>query len=412
MIRFRVRLPEFGRRAAWMLPVTGVVLAPLTAAHAAMIFGPKEYVVQASLPWPALERFPACQPEKGGQLRVENGPNGRAPATMAVLVFNRRETVVMLEQAGQPRLVERAVQLAPSNTLFVWWIGPRGATLVVSVTSAGACLEVAITSPPSGATVPEGLLQVHGTVDGPPDLGVAVNGVPAAVSRGAFVALVPVTPGATELTATATTVGGLTAEARQSITVVEAPETTVRLLPSPSGGLAPLTVGFGLSSLVGTATVKLDLEGDGSVDFEGPRLDGQEFTYAQPGVYVPSVQVTDLDGQIHSATTLIEVYDRSALDRRLQLVWADFKDAVRQGNVARAVSFLHSETRDAYAEQLGLLRPQTLARIDTYLTAIELVEVGPGGAEYEMLRDRDGVTLSFAVWFRVDHDGIWRLFRF
>jgi hypothetical protein len=122
--------------------------------------------------------------------------------------------------------------------------------------------------------------------------------------------------------------------------------------------------------------------------------------------------VTDLDGQIHSATTLIEVYDRSALDRRLQLVWADFKDAVRQGNVARAVSFLHSETRDAYAEQLGLLRPQTLARIDTYLTAIELVEVGPGGAEYEMLRDRDGVTLSFAVWFRVDHDGIWRLFRF
>ena len=80
--------------------------------------------------------------------------------------------------------------------------------------------------------------------------------------------------------------------------------------------------------------------------------------------------------------------------------------------MTRAVSFLHSETRDAYADQLRLLQPQTLASIDTYLTAIQLVEVGPKGAEYEMLRDRDGVTLSFAVWFRVDQDGIWRLFRF
>jgi len=320
--------------------------------------------------------------------------------------------VLMVEGAGQPWVRERPVQLTADNTMLVWMIGPPGATLGVSVTSAGACLDVAITSPASGAFVPEGILQVRGSVEGPPDLGVAVNGVPAAVHGGEFVAVFPVTPGPTELTATATAPNGATVEARQSVTVVEAPEATVRLLASPPGGLSPLTVGFSLSSLVGITDVKLDLQGGGSVEFQGPSLDGQVFTYDRPGVYVATVQATDMDGQVHSATTMVEVYDRAALDARLQTVWDGFKHAARGGDVTRAGSFLHSETRDSYAYQLGLLRPQTLASIDTYLTAIELVEVGPKGAEYEMLRDRDGVTLSFAVWFRVDQDGIWRLFGF
>jgi hypothetical protein len=410
VIRSRARVLR--PRGTWCLPIAGMILALVTVVDAAPAFGPKEYVVKPALPLPAIERFPACQPDKGGQLRVENGPNGHARVALAVLVLNQRETVLMLEGPGQRRVVERTVQLAQSNTLLVWMIGPPGATLAVSVTSAGACLDVAITSPPPGASVPEGLLQVRGTVEGPPGLGVGVNGVPAAVHSGAFVVELPVTAGPTELAAIATAPDGSTAEARQPVSVVEAPEPTVRLLASPPGGVSPLDVGFSLSSLVGIRNVKLDLQGDGPVEFEGPSLDGQLFLYGQPGVYVATVQATDVDGQVHAATTVVEVYDRSALDVRLRAVWGGLKDAIRAGDVTRAVSFLHSETRDAYADQLALLSPQTLARIDTYLTAIQLVEVGPKGAEYEMLRDRDGVTLSFAVWFRVDQDGIWRLFRF
>ncbi len=46
------------------------------------------------------------------------------------------------------------------------------------------------------------------------------------------------------------------------------------------------------------------------------------------------------------------------------------------------------------------------------MTTISLVGVGFGGAQYEMLRDRDGQTYSFAVWFQIDQDGLWRLRRF
>ena len=345
-------------------------------------------------------------------MRIESGPAGRGRVTMAVVVLNQRETVVMLEAPGQPRVRERPVQLAATNTLLVWMIGPPGAALAVSVASAGACLEVAITTPPPGAVVPEGLVHVRGTVQGPRDLGVAVNGVPATVHGNEFLAVLPVVPGPTEVAAVATAPDGSTVEVRQPLTVTEAAEQVLRLLPHPPGGISPLSVGFSLSSLVGLTDVKLDVEGNGSIEFEGPSLDGEAFTYGQPGMYLATVHATDIDGHVHSTTAVVEVYDRAALDRRLQAVWGGFKDAVRLGDVTSAVALLHSESRDAYADQLRLLRPQTLAAIDSYLTSIQLLEVGPRGAEYEMLRDRDGTTLSFAVWFRVDQDGIWRLFRF
>jgi hypothetical protein len=383
--------------------VAGLFLALSLPAHAAPAFGPKEYVVTPGLPLLAIERFPACQPEAGGQMRIESGPGGRGHVSLAVVVLNQRETVVMLEAPGQPRVRERAVKLAASNTLLVWMIGPPGAALSVSVASAGACLDVAITSPPPGASVPEGMLQVRGIVEGPADVGVAVNGIPAAVHGSEFVAMVPVLPGPTELAAIATTPDGSTAEAREPITVVEAAEGIVGLLPNPPGGPPSLAVRFSLSSLIGLTDVKLDVEGDGSIEFEGPDLQDYTFIYEQPGIYMATVHATDIDGQTHSATAVVEVYDLVALDHRLQAVWGSFKDAARQGDVMSAASLLHSESRDAYADQLRLLRPQTLAAIDTYLTSI---------AEYEMLRDRDGTTLSFAIWFRVDQDGIWRLFRF
>jgi len=40
------------------------------------------------------------------------------------------------------------------------------------------------------------------------------------------------------------------------------------------------------------------------------------------------------------------------------------------------------------------------------------VETGFGGAQYEMLRQGPDQVQSFAVWFMIDSDGIWRLRKF
>src|SRR5262249_35869809 len=146
-----------------------------------------------------------------------------------------------------------------------------------------------------------------------------VNGTPAFVDAEAFVAHIFVEVEETELAAVAMTHTEDSAQVRQAMTVVEGPEAAIRLHAHPPGGLAPLEIGFSLSSLVAIDRVALDLGGTGSADFDGASLGGATFVLTRPGVYPVTVRVTDTEGQLHVATTLVEVYDRQILDARLQV---------------------------------------------------------------------------------------------
>jgi hypothetical protein len=156
----------------------------------------------------------------------------------------------------------------------------------------------------------------------------------------------------------------------------------------------------------------LDLEGDGSFEFQGSSLVGQSFTYAQRGVYTPVIRVTDLNGQVRTAATLVHVYDLAALDLRLQAVWQGLKDALRAGDITRALTFVHTDTRARYELSFQQFSPAALANIDQYMTTVQFIEAAFGGARYEMVRPLGGQTQLFAVWFQIDGDGLWRLRRF
>lgn len=407
-------------RSAWCLPILAfavslVAAAPTVGAQAFSPIFTKQYTRASGRPASVADAFSACDRQGTFRVVVVNGPDGRERASSGLIAVNGVEVVRPRDFNQNVARIERPLTgILSDNRLEVELHSSPSATVQVTIEGVQAC-GARITSPTPGSRLTEPVVLVRGTVPTPPgrSVGVTVNGLPALVEAGQFATLVPVSPELTALTARGVDLSGDIGSDTVPVTVeLATSESRFRLNASPSGGAAPLTVGFSLSPLGPGATVALDFDGDGVVDFQGATLDRSTFSYTRPGIYSPSAQITDTQGQISTATTLVQVSDPAALDVRLQAVWQGLKDALRAGDLALAGTFIHSDARSGFADLVNRFSATSLATIDQEMTTIQLVEVGPGGAQYEMLRPRDGQLMSFAVWFQLDHDGLWRIRRF
>ena len=168
------------------------------------------------------------------------------------------------------------------------------------------------------------------------------------------------------------------------------------LIARPTMGIAPLTVTFSVLGVPSGTTVSVDADGDGVGD-------GLTFTYTRPGLYV----ATAVAGAT-TASAIVQVLDRAALDATLQATWGVMKDALRTGNVEQALRSIVATDRDDYRALFNALMVP-LTSIDTVLRDIALVAVGEKRVEYQMLRVDNGVRLSYFVLFVQDVDGVWRL---
>jgi hypothetical protein len=285
-------------------------------------------------------------------------------------------------------------------------------------------LRVRILEPPAGAVISSGTLWVRGTVDGGPDVAVSVavppplrqviglDAVPAPHAAGTFAVELPVVPGMALVTVLARDGSGAQASDAVAISVVEPLSAVVRFDPSPSAGLAPLTVRIPDSVVAAGRAYSVDLESDGIPDDHGDGLPQRAFVYTKPGIHVATLQAIAPSGVPLVARGSIEVYDRVVLEARLRAVWAGFKAALGSGDAASAASFVHAHRRAAWLAYFDSLTPAQLAAANTIFTDLTLLDVAPGRAECEMMRDVDGLLYSFPVSFGIDVDGGWKLWQF
>ena len=244
-------------------------------------------------------------------------------------------------------------------------------------------------------------------------VGVTANGIPGLVEGSQFVTRLPVEPSMTSVTLTVRDFSGV----RSAVAIPISPPTSppapaIVLRATHPAGLVPLTTGFTYSSPVPIAHLRLDADSDGTSDADETTMDALAFTYTQSGLYLPRLSVTDAAGRSYTTVGIVHVADPAAMDARLQPVWQGVKDALRVGDVADAAQFVHSERRSAYLRAWNQLPVDTFSNVDQIMAQVQLMEVGPGAAQYDMRRDEGGQSFSYPVWFQLDQDGLWRLLRF
>lgn len=254
-----------------------------------------------------------------------------------------------------------------------------------------------------------GAVLVRGTVDGGgSEVGVTVNGAPAAVQGIGFAAAISVSADVMNLTAIAKSAPGATATHSVDIAVTGSLDAAVSFRANPQSGVAPLVVTFSLRGGIHFTTVELDLDGNGTIEFSGQSLEGRAFTYSQPGIYLSKVTITDSQGTRLSASTVIHVMDANTLEAVLEAKWAAMKDAFRRGDIDGALQTVAVGVRSRYRPALEAIGGDLPAFALT-VSDLQIISLRDGLAEAVTVRLENGQRDVHFIYFTPDEDSIWRI---
>jgi hypothetical protein len=239
---------------------------------------------------------------------------------------------------------------------------------------------IRISSPAAGQTIVDWKVLVKGELDVPAgtEVGVTVNESVALVSGGKFTTILLLnfpTPTTNLSAKVANSLGTVLGTQSFPITAKTPSEEPVLMFrPDRVLGTTAESVRFTMTSLKQITQVELDLDGDGTIDWQGTTLEGKEFPLREAGLYFPTIRVTDTEGNTHTENALVQVFDPKELDALLQAKWTAMKDALRQGDIGRAVNYIIAKKRDGYRKVFESLTIP-LSDIDRVLTDIKFVKL-------------------------------------
>ena len=271
-------------------------------------------------------------------------------------------------------------------------------------------IDIYISYPQDGSNINGSSVIVKGIFDSEtPDIGIKVNGVLAEVNGNEWAAVISLQVGRNTITVEANS--GIGGSGKESIKVNSDGATpSVEISLNPQSGIAPLEANFDIDVNFNneTSDIKIDFEGDGVIDLETTTIEGITNTYYSVGLYYPVITVVDSNGNQYHATTVLNVLDVQQMDALFKSIWTGLKDKLAEGNAEEALDYFSDSAKEKYSRvfsDLGEDLPQIVSTFgDIAMNSIE-GEI----AEYVTIREQDGGTFAYFIYFMRDSNGIWKI---
>ncbi|MBS0570549.1 MAG: hypothetical protein JSS28_08075 [Proteobacteria bacterium] len=288
--------------------------------------------------------------------------------------------------------------------------------LTQDITGTGT-LNVAITSPGSGAATGNSNVDVVGTYTGPVNTGIVVNGVSGYAVNGQFVVPnVPLTSGANTLNVTATILPNSTATNSGSITQSgPASAVTIQANHPTDYAPAPITFTYGIGTLPSgnpVQTVTINFTGSGGPNFSGSSLTGapSSYSYSSPGIYTATLSVQDTMGNLYTGTTTIAIQNLAAQRGMMCDIYGYLKNRLNAQDATNAANAFQQNVRSNY-QSLFTAFGTNMPTVAQSLGVIVSGMLGQGFADMLIVRDNAGAQTRAGFPLRVTQgaDGVWRI---
>ncbi len=329
-------------------------------------------------------------------------------STANVMLLDRIGNVISLASG---RTFSFAVTLnSGANTFTLTARDAAGNAASTSLTLNYNPIRVAVTSIASDTTINADQLSLNGTIDGLDNIGITVNGVVATVANGKFyVNNLLLQPGPNTVTVIATTPDGQTVT--KTLTVTSSGPSLFRVTVSPQSGVAPMKTSFTVTNqtTLDIQRIAVDFDGDGTVDFiTTDRTEPIAFTYVVPGVYQPTIFVTDSQGTTSSQTLSVVALDAVQMDTFFKSIWSGMNSALGAGNLQGANKYLSLSAQRKYQPVFQALLPHLNEIIASY-SSPRRVTISQDIGEYAINRTYQGQNRLYLIYFLKGADGVWRM---
>jgi PKD repeat protein len=159
------------------------------------------------------------------------------------------------------------------------------------------------------------------------------------------------------------------------------------------------------------ASYSWDFNGDGTGELLCSASPAASGRFTTPGIYLPTVTVTDSSGKTYKDTSIINVMNKDDMDGIFKMIWKGMKNSLSNQDITRAMTYFTDSSKNSFTSQFAAVG-SALSTAVANIGDVNRVKIEEDFSEYEFKTQRNGDTYSFQVIFNRDTDGMWRIFSF